>query len=28
VVWAGEFGRTPVLQGDNGRNHSPMGFTS
>ena len=21
-------GRTPVMQGDNGRNHSPMGFTS
>ena len=27
VVWAGEFGRTPMMQGDRGRNHSPMGFT-
>ena len=27
VVWAGEFGRTPMMQGDNGRNHSPMGYT-
>lgn len=27
VVWAGEFGRTPMMQGDKGRNHSPMGFT-
>lgn len=28
VVWTGEFGRTPVMQGDKGRDHSPYGFTS
>ena len=28
VVWSGEFGRTPVMQGSNGRDHSPYGFTS
>lgn len=28
VVWTGEFGRTPVMQGSNGRDHSPYGFTS
>ena len=28
VVWAGEFGRTPMMQGDKGRNHSPTGFTA
>ncbi len=27
VVWAGEFGRTPMMQGNNGRNHNPYGFT-
>jgi len=28
IVWTGEFGRTPVMQGKNGRDHSPYGFTS
>ena len=28
VVWAGEFGRTPVMQGSNGRDHSPYGFSA
>lgn len=27
VVWAGEFGRTPMEQGSGGRNHNPYGFT-
>ena len=27
VVWAGEFGRTPFAQGDNGRDHNQYGFT-
>ena len=27
VVWGGEFGRTPVAQGSNGRDHNPYGFT-
>lgn len=27
VVWAGEFGRTPMMQGSGGRNHNPYGFT-
>jgi len=27
VVWAGEFGRTPMQQGTMGRNHNPYGFT-
>ncbi len=27
VVWAGEFGRTPMQQGNKGRNHNPYGFT-
>ena len=27
VVWAGEFGRTPMAQGKNGRDHNPFGFT-
>lgn len=27
VVWGGEFGRTPVAQGANGRDHNPEGFT-
>lgn len=26
VIWAGEFGRTPMAQGDTGRNHNPYGF--
>jgi hypothetical protein len=28
IVWGGEFGRTPLSQGDNGRDHHPYGFTS
>ena len=28
VVWGGEFGRTPLSQGENGRDHHPYGFTS
>jgi uncharacterized protein (DUF1501 family) len=27
VVWMGEFGRTPVSQGANGRDHSRRGFS-
>ncbi|MCA9262306.1 MAG: DUF1501 domain-containing protein [Planctomycetales bacterium] len=27
VVWGGEFGRTPIVQGSNGRDHNPQGFT-
>lgn len=27
VVWGTEFGRTPVAQGSNGRDHNPAGFT-
>jgi hypothetical protein len=27
VVWGGEFGRTPIAQGNNGRDHNPQGFT-
>ena len=27
VLWGGEFGRTPVMQGSNGRDHNPSGFT-
>lgn len=27
VVWAGEFGRTPVRQGKDGRDHHPFGFS-
>ena len=26
VIWAGEFGRTPMRQGKDGRNHNPYGF--
>jgi hypothetical protein len=26
VVWGGEFGRTPIVQGSNGRDHNPQGF--
>lgn len=28
IVWTGEFGRTPVMQGSNGRDHNPYGFTT
>ncbi len=27
LVWGGEFGRTPVVQGSNGRDHNPQGFS-
>lgn len=27
VIWGGEFGRTPVAQGKDGRDHNPEGFT-
>ena len=27
VIWGGEFGRTPLSQGQNGRDHHPYGFT-
>jgi hypothetical protein len=27
VIWGGEFGRTPVAQGKDGRDHNPYGFT-
>src|SRR5687767_12147884 len=27
VIWASEFGRTPLLQSDGGRNHNSAGFT-
>lgn len=27
VVWAGEFGRTPMTEGTSGRDHNPHGFT-
>ncbi len=27
VVWGGEFGRTPIAQGKDGRDHNPQGFT-
>ena len=27
VVWGGEFGRTPIVQGEDGRDHNPQGFT-
>jgi hypothetical protein len=26
IVWTGEFGRTPVMQGNRGRDHNPYGF--
>jgi uncharacterized protein (DUF1501 family) len=26
-VWGGEFGRTPLSQGKNGRDHHPYGFS-
>ena len=28
VLWAGEFGRTPVMQGNKGRDHNPYGFAA
>ncbi|MCO6455336.1 MAG: DUF1501 domain-containing protein [Pirellulaceae bacterium] len=27
VLWGGEFGRTPTVQGSDGRDHNPEGFT-
>ncbi|MFL5339266.1 MAG: DUF1501 domain-containing protein [Gemmataceae bacterium] len=27
VIWGGEFGRTPMTEGSNGRDHNPYGFT-
>ena len=27
LVWGGAFGRTPVVQGKNGRDHNPQGFS-
>ncbi len=27
VIWGGEFGRTPMAQGANGRDHNPFGFS-
>ena len=27
VVWGGEFGRTPMTEGTNGRDHDPYGFS-
>ena len=27
VIWAGEFGRTPMSQGSTGRDHNPYGFS-
>jgi uncharacterized protein (DUF1501 family) len=27
VVWGGEFGRTPVSESSDGRDHNPYGFT-
>ena len=27
IVWGGEFGRTPVVQGKNGRDHNPQGYS-
>jgi hypothetical protein len=27
VIWGGEFGRTPTVQGKDGRDHNPRGFT-
>ncbi len=27
VVWGGEFGRTPIMQGSRGRDHHPYGFS-
>ncbi len=27
IIWGGEFGRTPVVQGKDGRDHNPQGFS-
>ena len=27
VIWAGEFGRTPISESGNGRDHNPYGYT-
>jgi uncharacterized protein (DUF1501 family) len=27
VIWGGEFGRTPMAEGADGRDHNPYGFT-
>jgi arylsulfatase A-like enzyme len=27
VIWGGEFGRTPMSEGSNGRDHNPYGFS-
>lgn len=27
VTWSGEFGRTPIMQGNQGRDHSPYGYS-
>jgi uncharacterized protein (DUF1501 family) len=27
IVWAGEFGRTPFAQSNDGRDHNPFGFS-
>ena len=27
ILWGGEFGRTPIVQGSDGRDHNPQGFT-
>jgi hypothetical protein len=27
VIWGGEFGRTPVMQGGDGRDHNPYGYS-
>ena len=27
VIWGGEFGRTPTVDGSDGRDHNPHGFT-
>ena len=27
MIWGGEFGRTPVMQGGDGRDHNPYGYT-
>ena len=28
IVWSGEFGRTPIMQGSNGRDHHPYGYST
>lgn len=28
VTWAGEFGRTPIMQGNQGRDHNPYGYST